>query len=928
MRRFPCPLFLATILAGLLAAAPAVAQWSADVLDPSTVDRNATGAVVPAIDLAAADGQPQNLNLFPMAGTPPPPAESLAQYYVFVTNGQTLADWPTQVRGRIGLVRVSNGVPTLFGQVANNAALAGAVAVLLISNTTNPTAVAGTIPAANIKVADGNLLVGLMDPTTDATDPPNGTISVFPIRINPVLRPIGPPVPVPQTLTSGAYHGTRIPAGVTPDFDGNPNALVPFAGPALVTATYPVGREAAEPTLGVNRNGTGFFAAATFDSVAAGTLPRTVVMRSRDGGRTWEGVSPPLPEPLQSEPPVNGDPMVYVDPDHGEAGRVFSLDTYDAAGMWLIFSDDEGETWGRNPVVLDPGVTDHQTIFSGPPTPELAPLVDLLYGKVVYVCYNTVATSPCVRSLDGGQTFTKAGLPYVGLEPHNPNADPGGSFGFFGVPGLCGGLTAHVRTDRDGRVFLPAGRCAVPAISISEDGGLTWSEVFVSSSVQFPHTAQDPAPGLDNDFEHENPVAVDAAGNLYMVWWDHNDRLPYLTISRDHGRTWSAPLMVGPPGVQEVNFPTLDAGDAGRIVIHFPGTVVGDRSDPLRPWNLYDVVSTNALDADPLFVFATGNDPAQPIHRGPCLGRCAGMFDFLDVVVAPDGVPEASQGFWGAAVDTCDPACEQHDDAAASAMDGIVVRQLGGPALRARPIRIEDTDPAIEYKGGWHQVDTAAASGGAYHRRVGSKNGTGASPTARLVFGGDAITYYYATSSAGGTADVSIDGNLLRTVSFAGSTNEPAFGASVRFDDLGEGQHEITIAYRTGIAYLDAFEIAPASAAAQADASAPQSRSVTTVSPALLSGLPGAATTATVVADLTTREISVVVEGSANPLSVKLLGPSGGVAGVGGALLSGTGISGLDALAAVPGVYTVQVVDQVGGAGAVKVSIARTVATP
>jgi hypothetical protein len=899
------------VLLGGLAAAPAVGQgWSVDVLEPSTVDPAATGAVVPAADLPAAEGKPQNLGLNPMAGTPPPPEGSMAQRYVFVRNGQTLAEWPAEARGRIALVKLAGPLlpATTFAQIANNGALAGAVAVMFISATTNPTAITAPIPAATILPPDGELLVDLIDETTDAVDPPNGTISSFPVRINPFIAQTGTPVPVPPTITSGAYHGTRIAPGVRPDFPSNPNTLTAFAGPALAAAIFPVGREAAEPTLGVNQSGTGFYAAATFDAFLEGVLPRTLVMRSRDGGRSWQSVSPTLPDPLKSEAPINGDPMVYVEED---TGRVFSLDTYDADCMWLIFSDDEGETWGRNPVVCDvtPAVTDHQTIFAGPPPPGQEALA-LLFPEIIYTCYNTVASTNCLRSLDGGQTWTKAGFPYTGIEPDNTDSPAP----FFGVPGFCGGLTAHLRTDSAGRVFLPAGRCGLPSISISEDGALTWQRVFVNRDIPLPGT------------EHETTTAVDAADNLYMTWWDQNDRLPYLTISRDHGRTWSAPLMIAPPGVQEVNFPTLDAGDEGRIVIHFPGTVVGDRNDAQRPWNLYEIVSTDALADDPLFVFTTANDPAQPIHRGPCgPGRCAGMFDFLDVVVPPAEVPAMAEGFWAAGVDTCDAACDQFGTPA-SGMDGIVIRQTAGPALRAQPLRIEDTDPAIEYQGGWHRKDDADASGGTYHRRVGAKNGGGGpNPTARLVFAGDEVTYIYATSTGGGTADVSIDGQLVQTVSFAGTTSEPAFGASATFDGLGEGTHEIVVAHRSGIAYLDAFEIDPASRPAAADASAALTGSVTTTSTALLSGLPGGLTSTTVVADAATAEISVVVEGGSQPLLVKLLGPSGSLLASGGALVGGLTLSGADGVAAVPGVYVVQVVDTLGGSQDVEISIAKTV---
>jgi hypothetical protein len=899
------------LLLGAAVAAPALGQgWSVDVLQASAVDANTTGAVVPAEDLPAADGQPQNLGLYPMAGTPAPPVGSMAQRYVFVRNGQTLAEWPPEARGRIALVKLAS--PTLpatpFALIANNAAAAGAVAVVFISATTNPTAGAGTIPAANVMPADGEVLVDLIDGMTDAEDPPNGAISQFPIRVNPLFNTPPVPLPVPATTTSGAYHGTRVAAGTTPDFASNPNTLAAYDGPALQTVIHPIGRGAAEPTVGILKSGTAFYAAAMFDGVAttpAASLPRTLVMRSRDGGATWVSVSPELPEPLKSEPPVNGDPMVYVDED---TGRVFSLDTYDGGGMWLLFTDDEGESWGRNPLVVDPGVTDHQTIFSGPPTPDVAPLVELLYGKVLYVCYNTVAVSPCLRSFDGGQTFTKAGFAFQGFEPENDGP------GFFvGVPGVCGGLTAHLRTDSAGRVFLPAGRCGLPTVAISEDAGMTWQSVRANVDIPLPGT------------EHETTTAVDTADNLYMTWWDENDRLPYLTVSRDHGRTWSEALMIAPPGVQEVNFPTIDAGDPGRIVIHFPGTVVADRADSQRPWNLYEVVSTNALDADPLFVFDVANDPAQPVHRGNCgPGRCAGMFDFLDVEVPPAEAPAFAQGFWAAGVDTCDADCDTFG-AAASRMDGIVVRQTAGPSLRAEPLRVENDDPAIEYAGGWHRKEAAGASGGSYHRRVGGKNGGGgANPTARLVFAGSAITYFYATSSAGGTADVSIDGAPAGTVSFAGPTADPAFGAAATFDGLGEGTHEIVVAHRSGIATLDAFEIAPARGTADADESAPLSSSVTELHARTLSGLPGALATAAVTAGGGTEEISVVVSGGGSPLSVRLLDPLGGLLASGGALLGGSALSGLDARPAIPGVYTIQVIDTSGGAGAVEISVART----
>jgi hypothetical protein len=217
-------------------------------------------------------------------------------------------------------------------------------------------------------------------------------------------------------------------------------------------------------------------------------------------------------------------------------------------------------------------------------------------------------------------------------------------------------------SDSQGRVFLPKGHCGFPWVAISEDGADTWRRVEINDYIGSADT--------------HTAVAADAADNLYAAWFDPRDRLPYLATSTDHGSTWSTPLMIAPPGVHEVNFPAIAAGDRGRIAITFPGTTSRNTADGRRPWSSYVVVSTNALDADPLFVWTTANPAGDPIHRGDCgPGRCGGMFDFLDIVVSP-----ADGSVWASATDTCTGDCVS-GTGAPSAMDGVAIRQLRGPSL-------------------------------------------------------------------------------------------------------------------------------------------------------------------------------------------------------------------------------------------------------
>ena len=140
------------------------------------------------------------------------------------------------------------------------------------------------------------------------------------------------------------------------------NGTASFPGQPLRVAAHAVGREAAEPTLGVNPDGTVFYAAATFDAIAGG-LARTEVMRSRDDGASWVSVQQGLLMDTTTEPPTTLDPYVHVDPG---TGRVFTIDLY-VGCSYLLFSDTEGESWQRNPLACGQPVNDHHTIQTGPP---------------------------------------------------------------------------------------------------------------------------------------------------------------------------------------------------------------------------------------------------------------------------------------------------------------------------------------------------------------------------------------------------------------------------------------------------------------------------------------------------------------------------------------------------------------------------------
>lgn len=441
---------------------------------------------------------------------------------------------------------------------------------------------------------------------------------------------------------------------VGPGFAGVPlNAPTSFAGQTLEVSWNAIGRRGGEPTIGVDKQNRAYFVAADFDSKASvpgvARLARSLVLRSIDKGKTWTAVSPELPLiDTTTEPPATLDPYIHVDP---VTGRVFSADLY-VGCTYLTWTDDGGATWDRDPVACGDPVNDHHSIVTGPPPIGLSTVG---YPRAMYYCFNRVADSSCTRSLDGGRTFEKAG------EPAFTGYDVNG--------GICGGLNGQIVTDSKGRVFMGKGHCGKPMVAVTEDGGLTWSRSTIADHIVMAY--------------HEISLAVDAADNVYATWSDATWILPFLSVSRDHGKTWSTPVMIAPPQVHEANFPTVVAGAAGRVAVLFPGTRSLDRADDTRPWDLYVLMSIDALGATPTFTWTTANPQNDPVHRGDCgPDRCqsangGNMLDFLDIQLSP-----ADGAFWGTASDTCVGACVTDPTARGiSPGEGYAIRQTKGPSL-------------------------------------------------------------------------------------------------------------------------------------------------------------------------------------------------------------------------------------------------------
>ena len=453
------------------------------------------------------------------------------------------------------------------------------------------------------------------------------------------------------------------------------------SGPVAKADVISTEHQAAEPTMGVTRDGTLFYAALQGQD--------TKLLRSRDGGRTWQELDPLIPGTHSDE--VTFDPFMYVDPI---TDRLFNADLTTPNCAGISMSDDAGETFAQS---TNCNHADHQNLFAGPaPDGGTQPSG---YKNVVYYCSTDggatleATGTGCSKSLDGGTTWLRSGdLPYVN--------DPSRTGGSFGIPGFCSGATGHGIVGPDGTVYLPRGWCDQPYLAISHDEGLTWTKTQVADLGMIVGI-EDEVIGSSAGFaveDHEASVAADPDGNLFY-FWIARDHMPYLAISRDGGKSFGKPLMVAAPGVNEAWGPSIDAGERGKIAFaylgttnspggpyctHTTGTTTCETDDgrPATPasayenttWNGYMGMSADALAASPTFQSASVNDPSDPFLKGAGCGpvRCLAELDFIDISVAADGTSYA------AFVDGCDG-----PDNCGSSGTGVVGHLTGGPPLAA-----------------------------------------------------------------------------------------------------------------------------------------------------------------------------------------------------------------------------------------------------
>ena len=358
---------------------------------------------------------------------------------------------------------------------------------------------------------------------------------------------------------------------------------------------YGIGFSTFEPTIGITSADNLYMT-----SWGNGPGGSTAIIRCTDMIEMVDVSSYSCENTYQGAVANSNDPYDYVD---RWTDRIVKFDMHALAGMTVEWSDDEGETWGPFGLAsfaTGYSVQDHQTIASSP--------YNAAFHETTWVfCVNGNWQSPlCSTSNDGGLTWG----PEVPGAPVNCNS---------------GGLTGHMVGANDGNFYRGNPSCDGEGYSIyrSTNGGLTWTEHELPTDVT----------GMADTWNFEEAqVYPDEENNLHAMWMGADD-LPYYSYSFNQGDSWSAPLMVAPPGLNGTGFPAVAAGDSGKVAFAYLGDTGGDT------WNGYISIMTDSFSETPLITTVQVNEFGDPLSLEADCGynRCGGFGDFIDILVDNHG---------------------------------------------------------------------------------------------------------------------------------------------------------------------------------------------------------------------------------------------------------------------------------------------------
>ncbi|MDQ5837959.1 MAG: exo-alpha-sialidase, partial [Acidobacteriota bacterium] len=592
----------------------------------------------------------------------------------------------------------------------------------------------------------------------------------------PTATPTPTPSPTPIPTPSGPRYYNYAPEPAVGENAGEPSIGY---NPASKRAMYIAGLQTLRVTFPENFN-------------PPGSTPEAAPA-------TWEDVSSIITRTRSL------DPILFTDRNTGRtfASQLNSLSQTSATGVLvglnslMAYSDDDGATWTPAQVNPPDGSYDHQTVGAGPYPASLSALSNPLNkGDAVYYCAQAGLAAFCSRSDDGGLNFGRA-------MPVDTAVSSSAATG-------CEAIHGHVKVAPDGTVYLPHFDCnGHQGVSVSTDGGTTWTVRQVTGSAPPSSGILDPSVGIASD------------GTVYFAYVGKapdstTDNHIYVSVTKDRGVTWSASVDIGAGlGIKNAVFPAAVAGDPERAAVAFIGTTTGgdhEAADFKGTW--YGFV---AHTYDGGQTWKVVNASGGPVQREACIwneggnNACRNLLDFNDATVDDKGK------VLFAYADGCIDGCETGGPNTYSSK-ATIARQSGGrgvfkqfdtpePVAPVRPWLSGQRDDQAAYLS-WIAPDNGGSAITAYKIFRGTSAGsevligqTGGDDRNYVDRGVDAsvASYTYKITAVNGVGESQPSNTVSLTVGkrveFTGSCSLP--GVTAISDPVGDEtdtlpQHDIT----------------------------------------------------------------------------------------------------------------------------------------
>jgi hypothetical protein len=365
------------------------------------------------------------------------------------------------------------------------------------------------------------------------------------------------------------------------------------------------------------------------------TTTMSFIHRSTNDGREFHLVSTSGTRP--DGPPGGGDSDIATD----DQGNQYFIDLEGFLNEFAAsVSNDNGNTWRKNPAAVQQSVVDRQwyAVDNGPSSSA--------GDNTVFLAFHETAVGTFIYSSPGSTGPT----------------DPVGGLVFQNSAGLPGPLQALAGDAICAQLrFDPVKRNLYYACNEGDHVRVTIGHVLPGqrTGIAYANYTVPKTPGGGDVLNLFPALATDAAGNVYTAWIDGTNFNLYYAFSTDGGKSWSAPVKVNSGSAVTNEFDWAQAGTAGKLALAWYGTDVKQLSDNMPSmldpteadaatnyqWYGYAALVDNANTAKP--VVRQTRFTSKPMHYGNICNAGFGcttdltadrtMADYFGFALASDG---------------------------------------------------------------------------------------------------------------------------------------------------------------------------------------------------------------------------------------------------------------------------------------------------